>query len=267
MSDEFIQPPQFESRRESATPVWLLIGAAVAVVVIVGAIVYRTLRKPAPPPAPVATAAPAETPAAAAPAAASAPEEPLPTLDASDPCVRERLAPLSSGAPWARLLAGEGLIRRFAAAVLSIDERKSVRGPFADLAPEGAFRVRESGGRQFVDPASFARFDPWVRVVAALDPEATAAAWRRLKPLAEGAWREIAPPERTLDQGVGDAIDHLLAAPLAPDEIEVIPHGVVYAYADRTLESLSPAQKLLVRTGRANQATLRGWLEAFRARL
>jgi len=267
MSDQFVQPPQFETRRESATPVWLLIGAAVAVVVIVGAIVYRALRKPAPPPAPVATA-PAETSAAtAAPPAAAVAEEPLPALDASDPFVRERLAPLSAGALWARLLQGEGLVRRFAATILSIDERKGVRDSFADVAPEGAFSVQERGGRQFIDPASYARFDPWVGVVSALDPEATAATWRRLKPLAEGAWREIAPPERTLDQGVNDAVDHLLAAPLGPAEIEVAPQGLVWVYADRTLESLSPAQKLLVRTGRDNQTALRAWLEAFRARL
>ena len=46
-----------------------------------------------------------------------------------------------------------------------------------------------------------------------------------------------------------------------------MPQGVVYAYADRALESLSPAQKLLLRSGRANQAAIRAWLEAFRARI
>jgi hypothetical protein len=260
MQDEFESAPQLLPRETPPRPRWPWVVAAVLVAGVLGWYYFQRSRAELPPPpSPPVVAEPASPPAE--------PAVPLPPLEQSDGWLRERLSGLSSHPDFARWLQADQLARRGTAAVAALAEGRSPREQLPFLAPAGRFTAVERGGKSYVSPQAYARYDGIADVVASVDARAAAELYRIGKPLLETAHNEIAAPEATLDGAVGTAIARLLATPVPSEEPEVIEgEGLVYSYADPALEGLSQAQKHLLRTGPRNmrliQAKLRGFAEA-----
>lgn len=242
-------------------------GIAFIVAVALGTgwyILRGRIEQPAPDsatPPPVASASvaplPQETPRTQA--------SPLPALDQSDPHVREVLGLLSTDAEFQKWLSIEGLIRRFTAAVANIAEGDSPRAVLAFLAPQGSFQVVERNGHTFIAPESFSRYDPVARAFTSLDTQATAEAYKALKPLMDQAFAEIGRPGQRFDETLSRAIQRLLDTPVPEGDLEVVDTpGVNYAYAAPELEQLSAAQKHLLRMGPANARALQAKLRELR---
>lgn len=178
----------------------------------------------------------------------------LPEVGASDAYVRAAVEHLSSHPEWLAWLATDGLVHRFVGAVVSIDAGRSPRDELDFMGPEGDFGVRRPRGRIVVDTSSYRRYDLAATVVASLDTEGTARLYRRLHPLFEEEYGRLGFPSSSFDETLTGAIDHLLAVPVPEGPVVLIPSedGVVYEYRDPELESLSPAQKQLLRMGPEN---------------
>jgi hypothetical protein len=220
----------------------------------------QAVSEPVPPP-PVAPA-PAAPPPQEAP---QTPATPLPTLDQSDPHVREQLGRLSSDVEFQRWLGIEGIIRRIAAATSNVAEGESPRAVLTFLAPQGPFQVVERNGHTFIAPESFARYDLVTRAITSLDTQATAGAYKALKPLLDQAFAEIGRPGQSFDATLARAIQRLLDTPVPEGELEVVATpSVNYAYVAPELEQLSPAQKHLLRMGSANARALQAKLRELR---
>jgi hypothetical protein len=170
------------------------------------------------------------------------------------------LRELSSRREWQAWLAGEDLVRRSVAAAAAIAEGRSPRFALDGLPFDGRFEVEPRGTRLVISPRSYSRYDGLAAVVRDLDAMKLGELWQVLHPLAEAAWLELAPDDRTVDQMVAQAIDHLLATPRPRGEIEVSAHGALYRYTDPRLESASRAQKHLLRMGSANAEAVRALL-------
>ena len=207
--------------------------------------------EPAPPeagpvePTPPAPPAPAEVEPAT-------PSEPLPPLTESDAFVRGRAAGLSARPELAKWLAGEGLVHRFVAAVDAVANGESPRDSLRELAPQSPFRTAQRGGRLYVDPASWSRYDLATAVFASLDAEACARLHRVLLPLFEAAYAELGRNAGRFDDALARAFRELLRAPVRDGEVELVPGIRSHDFADPALEALSPAQKHLLRLGPAN---------------
>ncbi len=209
---------------------------------------------------------PAPTPAAAeAEPAPSA--EPLPPLAESDAFVREQAAQASVRPELAAWLAGEGLVHRFVAAVDAVANGESPRDSLRELAPRGSFRTVERGGRTFVDPSSWARYDLATAVFASLDADVCAQIHRRLLPLFEAAYAELGRREGRFDDVLARAFRELLRAPVRDGEIELLPRLRSHDFADPALEALSPAQKHLLRLGPSNARRVQAELRALASAL
>jgi hypothetical protein len=235
------------------------LAAVLAIVVIgIGALWYWSRRGVPPPPA-----APAP-PAASAPAAAPSTETAataLPSLAESDATVRELVAALSSHAGLAHWLVSDDLVRRFVASVVNVAEGTSPRSHLGDLAAGGSFQVRRQGDSQEVDPISFGRWNRATEIFVSIDSPGAADLFHRLHPLFDQAYAEIGDPTSTFDATLERALGRLLAAPLPRPPYEVVPQGVVWAWADHSLEGRTSAEKQLMRLGPDNarrvQAKLR----------
>jgi len=255
---EATRPVVWERPRE-APGLGLAIAVVVAVVALVAVAFWlrREHRPPAPPvgeaaAAPVAAEAPAPGPAAVAP---------RPTLDASDAWVRGLAATLSAHPQLARWLAGDELVRRLVAATIQIADGASPSQHLAELQPPEPFRASRSAGRWFVDAASFRRYDVAAEVVASLDAAAAARLLAELRPLLDQAYGEIGDPASSFDATLARAVGNLLAVPVPDGEPELVRQGTSWAYADRSLEERTAAEKHLLRLGpdsaRRVQAKLR----------
>jgi hypothetical protein len=213
---------------------------------------------PAPPPPPA--------PKPIAPPAPPAPP-PLPDLDASDPLVRESALELSQARKLNDWLSPQDLIRRLVAAVDNIGRGRSPREQLVSLVPSQKFQVRLEEDRAWVDPASWSRYDAVTSAFVALNPAATVALYRSLQPLFDEAYRDLGYPRGNFDDAIAAALDELLSTPVVVGDVAVSEQILSWEYTDPDLESLSSAQKLLLRTGPTNAPRIQRQLRALAAAL
>lgn len=215
-----------------------------AVVALLGGASFYVLRTSEP--------TPAATPAYAEPTPPAPPPPPAVQLSGTDARVRDVLKDLSSDAEFARWLSSEDLARRFAASVNLVAEGQSPRMPLSFMAPAGTFRVTKRHGHTVAAPESHTRYDTVTRVLVSLDVKKAGQVYQELKPLLDAAHAELAPPGRSLDTTLSQAIGRLtrVAVPKTPPELT--PKGALFVYADPNLEALSAAEKHLLRMGPEN---------------
>lgn len=171
----------------------------------------------------------------------------------SDERIREAARGLSGHQAFRTWLKADDLARRLAATVGAIAQGESPREPLSMLAPAGGFAVIESDAGAYIAPSSFARYDTVAHVVGSLDPQKIATAWSVISPVVRLAWAEIAPPGSHVEHALARALDRLAATPVPTGPIAVTPRGAIWAFDDPALESLSAAEKHLVRMGPVNQ--------------
>jgi hypothetical protein len=129
---------------------------------------------------------------------------------------------------------------------------KSPKRLLAFARPRGKFRVVKHGSTLVADPRSFHRYDQLADVIASLDPQGTAEALHRLKPLIDEAYAEIGRPGTTFDETLQKAVVELLQVPVPGRDVPLKEKVVTYTYADPRLEGLSDAQRQLLRMGPDN---------------
>jgi hypothetical protein len=257
--------PEGSTPPEPRPPLGLLVGLAVLLAVGAG-LAFWLLRRPAPgPPQPLPTA----PPIAGSPTPAPTPLD-LPELDGSDPLVRQLALGLSSDPRFAAWLATPGLVRTLAAAAVNVADGVSPVPHLRFLAPPGPFTVVKRGASLAIDPASYARYDTLTDVVTSVDPSACARVFGQLEPLFERAYRELGYPRGGFRDALSNAAAQLLEVPTVAGDVMVRPvmrASLVYELEDPRLESLSPAQKHVLRTGPANVRRIHAWLREFREAL
>ena len=248
-------------------PLTLVAIALIAIGVLV--LLFVVFRQPSQPKAaePAASAATAPGPVASdtPPSVAAGP---LPALDASDDYVRRVASGLTAHPALARWLAQAGLVRALTAVVTNVADGESPRPHLAFLAPAQRFRAAGAARRRIVaDPASFSGYDHFADAIASIDVASAVSAYRALEPLFDAAYRDLGHPEGHFRQGLDRAIAALLAAPAPPESAELVPHAIGFRYADPRFESLSAAQKQLLRTGPRNLALVQAKLRELQAAL
>ncbi|WP_375772875.1 DUF3014 domain-containing protein [Archangium gephyra] len=166
--------------------------------------------------------------------------------------MRELLRGLSTDTDLLRWLSMDDLARRFVSATNAVAEGQSPRVQLSFLAPGSGFRTARRAGRTVIAPESYARFDGVARVLASVNTQGVQRVYQELKPLLEAAHAEIAPPGRTFDQALSQAIGRMTGVVVPTGLVEVTPKGALYVYADPRLEALSGAEKHLLRMGPEN---------------
>jgi len=186
-------------------------------------------------------------------------------LDESDPLVRSSMKTVTSNPALTSWLAASDLIRRFVAAVDNVANGQSPRAHFDFFKLKRPFEVKSESGRDYIDPASFARYDAVAEAFVSLDTEKAVMLYRKLKPVIQDAYRELGYPERDFQGTLEKAIRELLRVPVVKD-ILLQKKVVSYAMVEPRLENMSQAQKHLLRMGAENvkkiQAKLREMAEA-----
>jgi hypothetical protein len=214
--------------------------------------------QPLAPPAPLGQTAPPAEPVASAeaPEVPAPSAEPLPPLAESDALARDVAAALSSHPLVGAALRESGVIERFVAAVDQLAEGSAPRRDLEALRPEGRFAVLGGASAPRLDPASYRRYDALAAAIAALDANALAAAYRRLSPLCEEAYRGLGYPEGGFAARLRAALALLAATPRTDASPALVAEVKRYEFADPSLEALADAQKQLLRMGPENAARI-----------
>jgi hypothetical protein len=243
--------PQQPGRPPDRTPIWVWVAAVAAAVVILVVAYWYFRSAPAAPPAPIKAE---EVAPAAKQDVGPAPAEPVvvPPLADSDSFVRDLLRGLSSRPELLTWLATSDLVRNAAVVVDNIAEGVAPAKHLQEFAPKQPFRTAGSGSALVTDTRSYARYDALADAVASIDAAGAVKAYRNMRPLFDEAYRELGHPDGRFDVALERAISRLLATPEVPADVRLESHVESYHYANGTYESLSGAQKQLLRMGPRN---------------
>lgn len=186
------------------------------------------------------------------PAPSDAYSKPPVELDQSDDFVRQLAKEISSHPRITQWLQSKGLIRRFVAAVDNIANGLSPRAHIDFFEPPGDFAVVKRGNFYVADPGGYNRYYTVTDVFVSLDIRQCVSLFRALKPLCQEAYRDLGYPDQDFEQTFLRAIVELLETPVVEGDIILEKSVLNYVMIDPELESLSDAQKHLLRMGPEN---------------
>jgi hypothetical protein len=214
-------------------------------------------KEPAPLPAAPATLHP--LPAAAAPA------NPLPELNDSDVAFGSALAALVGAGAVEHYLLPDNLIRRIVVTVDNLPRQKVAMDKRAAGPVPGHFEVSGDELHATMAPANAVRYQPLVASLRNLDMHAVGQVYFRFYPLFQRAYEDLGYPTGYFNDRLVAVIDDLLAAPQTTGAIALVRPNVMYQFADPALESRSAGQKILLRMGAENAATVKAKLLELRS--
>jgi hypothetical protein len=269
-----LRPPAAARRRRWA------VGGFVVLALVAGLLWWWAEQRSVPP---VPAAVPAPAPVVAAPA-------PL-TIEAPAPEPKPVAGPLTPDG-WAAALDAifghaqvtarlrvDDFARRVVATVDNLPRAQAPASLWPVRPTGGRFAVVErTGGRLAADPDNAARYTPFVLLAEKTDSAALVALYARALPLLQQAYAELGYPNQRFHTRLLAVIDHLLAAPDAPEVLPLVLTEVKgeipstrpwlrYEFADAAFESASAGHRIMLRVGATNERRLKAKLRELRAEL
>lgn len=181
----------------------------------------------------------------------------LPLLDESDQLIRDGVVSLTRHEGINNWLAPSELVRKFVAFVDGVANGQVSKDPVRVLAPEGPFLASRVSEFVFeLDTTSYERYNFFTEVVVSLDARRAIEFYELARPMLQEAYDELGYPDKKFDDVVFKAIGRLLETPVLNGPIRLVRPAVMYKFQNKRLESLSAAQKQLIRMGPANTRAL-----------
>jgi hypothetical protein len=227
-------------------------------------------RPPEAPPGPAA--AERSTPGTPAPAADAAPryelkpraDEPLPSLEGSDPMIGKSISGLVGKNAFERFVIPDMLVRHIVATVDNLARPTGSTRTVPLRRVPGTLAVTGADGGLRIDASNAQRYAPYVRMFASIDAHALAERYAATYPLFQRAYEELGYPRGHFNDRLIGAIDDLLAAPELDAPAKVVQAPVVYKFADPDLEGRSAGQKIMMRMGKDNALAVKAKLRQVR---
>lgn len=216
---------------------------------------------PQPPPAPPEVHQVIEAPQTAAVLPA------LPALANSDAFMHDALAGLIANKSLLKFLHIDRFIRHF---VATIDNLPGRRAPMSVMPVEQAPGKFVTAGPEYnmtIGPDNASRYTPYVKIAETVDAKQLVGLYVRLYPLFQQAYQELGYPKKYFNDRLIVVLDDLLAAPRIKEPVRLVRPGVYYQYANPDLESRSIGQRILMRMGSKNQASIQAKLREIRKEL
>lgn len=188
---------------------------------------------------------------------------PLPTLGDSDAAVHDSLSGLF-GKALDQFLAPKDIVRHVVVTIDNLPRRKTSVQMWP-VQPTGGLPVVDGQDESLtLSEQNYARYAPIMALVRNTDSRQVAALYKRYYPLFQQAYVELGYPEGYFNNRLVEVIDHLLQTPEVTGPVKLKQPGVFYEFADPGLEERSAGQKLLLRMGPTNAATIKMKLRELR---
>ena len=191
---------------------------------------------------------------------------PLPSLDDSDGYLRLELVNIF-GRKLDELLTDELLIEKFVATIDNLPRShiaERIR-PLGRLSGDFIADKQDASDAFQMGAENFARYEYLVNMLELADVDSLIDAYRRYYPLFQEAYVGLGYPNGYFNDRVVEVIDHLIAAPVQNEPVELARPHVLYEYSDEELEALSSGQKLMLRIGNENAERLKQTLREIRS--
>ncbi|MDG1783324.1 MAG: DUF3014 domain-containing protein [Porticoccaceae bacterium] len=180
----------------------------------------------------------------------------LPGLDESDQFVRDRISLMSSKEGLKTWLSTDDLLRRSASYLDGLSRGVILGKIFPLSSPESNFATHRDGDIIWLNAGNYERYNATIQVLSSIDMKLVAQMFHFSRPLLESAFSELGYQPRQMDGIILTALDQVISTPVIVEPIQLTRDSVIYKFADPGLESLTPLQKQLIRSGPENTQRL-----------
>lgn len=180
----------------------------------------------------------------------------LPRLDESDQFVRDRISMMSSKEGLKTWLSTDDLLRRSASYLDGLSRGVILGKIFPLSSPERTFATHRDGDIIWLNAGNYERYNATIQVLSSIDMKLVAQMFHFSRPLLESAFSELGYQPRQMDGIILTALDQVISTPVIVEPIQLTRDSVIYKFADPGLESLTPLQKQLIRSGPENTQRL-----------
>ena len=180
----------------------------------------------------------------------------LPRLDESDQFVRDRISMMSSKEGLKTWLSTDDLLRRSASYLDGLSRGVILGKIFPLSSPESNFATPRDGDVIWLNAGNYERYNATIQVLTSIDMKLVAQMFHFSRPLLESAFSELGYQPRQMDGIILTALDQVISTPVIVEPIQLTRDSVIYKFADPGLESLTPLQKQLIRSGPENTQRL-----------
>lgn len=195
-------------------------------------------------------------------------EEPEPEpLDISDKAIETALVTIGNSDIITDYLVNDGLLERFVVSVTNLADEEMAPNHRLLVPPTQTFRTYQQAQREWIDPASYKRYTPYVNALEKLDNARLLTLFERYEEEIQANYAQIGDPDEPFAEVFIEAIDTLLDTPEIKVPVEVFTDSVMFKYKDEQLENLSAPQKQLLRTGPDNMRRIKAKLREVKALL
>ncbi|MFC3094141.1 DUF3014 domain-containing protein [Alteromonas sediminis] len=192
--------------------------------------------------------------------------EPEP-LDISDAAIETALVTIANSDIITNFLVNEALLERFVVSVTNLANEEMAPNHRLLEPPAQKFRTYQQAQREWIDPASYKRYTPYVDAMEQLDNTRLLTLFARYEEEIQTQYAQIGDPDEPFERVLINAIDTLLDTPEVKVPVEVYTDSVMFKYKDDRLENLSSPQKQLLRTGPDNMRRIKAKLREIKALL
>ena len=155
------------------------------------------------------------------------------------------------------IVISQDLARRIVATVDNLPRQKAGTKLLPVKAPASSFVTSRTGQVLTLGPANYARYAPYVKLAQAVDVKQLVGLYVYFYPLFQQAYEELGYPKKYFNDRLVEVIDDLLAAPEVNGPVKLVRPKVMYEFADPELEALPAGQKVLIRMGPENAASIK----------
>jgi hypothetical protein len=187
-------------------------------------------------------------------------KSPLPKLAESDSFMLDALADLIGNKSLMRLFNTDRIIHNIVATIDNLPLMKLPLNVMPIKLASDKFIASKNSGALFISPKNAARYTPYMDVANAIDAKKLVELYVRLYPLFQQSYEELGYPQQYFNDRLIAVIDDLLDAPDITEPIKLVQPKIFYQFADPDLEDLSIGQRILIRTGSKNEATIKAKL-------
>jgi hypothetical protein len=175
----------------------------------------------------------------------------LPELQSSDGPFRIAMTKVYPGlAPW---LNADQLIGKYVFIANDFSQGLWLEKHMRFLKQAQPFTVDETDNGLFVSKQSYQRYDKLAAAIDAMDVRSTLAVYRKFRPLMLQVFTGFSyPADHSLEDIFEKAGAEILAAPVIEEPVALVRPSVLYKFADKKLEILSPVSKQMIRMGPEN---------------
>ncbi len=173
-------------------------------------------------------------------------------LQEAERFVKENGKLISSHSFMSKLLKQDFILHKLVASVANVANGETPASTLYFLAPKQRFSVKKTGGKTYIDPASYKRYDEIVDFFVSIDEEKFANIFNTIRPAINFIYSQLGYPEKDFYKVLKKAADNILKTPILEKEPELVKGVINYKFKDYNLESLSPIQKQLLRMGPEN---------------